>query len=60
MVHSERALSPHWTRRFHDALPGERRLEWLVSQWQTDFYDDPALVELATDLMADWLSLHLR
>lgn len=56
MIHSEKALSPAWARRFHDALEAPRRLHWLESRGQTDFYDEPRLVAQATDLLA----AHLR
>jgi len=59
MVHSERALSPPWARRFHEALPAAKEIVWLESAGQTDFYDDPALVEAAADRLAAWFGRHL-
>lgn len=56
MIHSEKALSPAWARRFYDALKTPRQLHWLESSGQTDFYDDPRLVGQASDLLA----AHLR
>lgn len=58
MIHSERALSPTWARSFHDKLPGPKRMEWLDSKGQTDFYDDPELVEAAADRLARHLKAH--
>jgi hypothetical protein len=55
MVHAEKALSPHWARKFHDALPGEKTIDWLHSEGQTDFYDDPVLVDAASDIVAERL-----
>lgn len=52
MIHSENALSPSWARDFAERLPNGAKLEWLSSQGQTDFYDDPALIAQAADLLA--------
>ncbi|MBS2017438.1 MAG: alpha/beta hydrolase [Deltaproteobacteria bacterium] len=56
MIHSERALSPAWARRFHDQVRTEKSLTWLASRGHTDFYDAPELVAQATDRIA----AHLR
>jgi cephalosporin-C deacetylase-like acetyl esterase len=56
MIHSEAALSPVWARRFHNAITAPKRLEWLASRGQTDFYDDPGLVGQA----ADWLAAQMK
>lgn len=60
MVHSETALSPAWARRFYAALAGPKQLHWLTSRGQVDFYDDPALVAQACDLVAAHMGEHLR
>lgn len=52
MVHSDRALSPAWARKFHEALAAPKRLVWTESKGQTDFYDDPGLVEPAAEVLA--------
>ncbi len=52
LVHSEKALAPLWARRFHDALAGSRQMQWVQSSGQTDFYDDPGLVQLAAEAAA--------
>jgi uncharacterized protein len=59
MVHSERALSPAWARRFYAAVPGDKSLDWIDSQNQVDFYDDPQLVSAACDRVARHLREHL-
>lgn len=53
MIHSERALSPHWAKAFAAGMGTLARLEWVASRGQTDFYDDPALVALAADRLAE-------
>lgn len=60
MVHSEHALSPHWARRYHDALRGPKAMHWIDSEGQTDFYDHPRLVGQSTDRIADHLRTYLR
>jgi hypothetical protein len=53
MIHSERALSPHWARAFADKLGDRAAVHWVESRGQTDFYDDPALVaDVASRLVA--------
>jgi fermentation-respiration switch protein FrsA (DUF1100 family) len=59
MVHSERALSPAWARRFYDALSVPKQLHYLTSGGQVDFYDDPGLVAQASDLVVTHLRAHL-
>lgn len=59
MVHAENALSPQWARQFHAALAGPKALHWLDGPSQVAFYDDPALVGSAADLMAAHLHTNL-
>jgi hypothetical protein len=59
MVHSEKALSPAWARRFHERLQTVKSLDWLASKNQVDFYDDPQLVRAASDRVARHLHDHL-
>ncbi|MEM9458038.1 MAG: dienelactone hydrolase family protein [Myxococcota bacterium] len=59
MIHSERALSPQWARRYHDALTVPKAMHWVESKGQTDFYDHPRLVEESTDRIAEHLHTHL-
>ncbi len=59
MIHSEKALSPHWARKFYDTLPGPKQMHWLESRGQVDFYDEPALVAKASDILAAHLRQHL-
>lgn len=56
MVHSERALSPAWARKFHDAIDSPKQMLWIESQGQTDIYDDGDIVANACDLVV----VHLR
>lgn len=51
MVHADKALSSHWARRFFEMLPGAKSIDWLDSPCQVDFYDQPYLVNAATDLI---------
>lgn len=59
MVHSERALSPAWARAFRAKVEAPATLAWLESRAHTDFYDDPALVAGASDIVAAHLARHL-
>ena len=59
MVHSEKALSPAWARRFFDNLSVPKQLHLLPSQGQVDFYDDPTLVAQASDRVVAHLRTHL-
>lgn len=56
MVHSEKALSPNWARKYYDALSVQKSIHWLESRGQVDFYDHPPLVAAASDIVAE----HLR
>lgn len=56
MIHSENALSPMLARRFHDALVAPKTLEWVASEGQIDFYDDPALIGPAARRIADFIA----
>ncbi len=53
MIHSEKALNPTWARQFFDALNAQKSMEWLLSSGQTDFYDDPGLVNMSADRLAE-------
>jgi hypothetical protein len=59
MIHSEKALSPAWARKFHDQLQVPKRLHWLQSNNQVDFYDRPELVGPASDLLVEHLRAQL-
>ena len=52
MVHAKQALSPRWARQFYEALGSEKSITWMDSRGQTDFYDNPDLVDRATDTVA--------
>lgn len=49
IVHSENALAPALARKFFAGLAGPREEVWLTSVGQIDFYDDPALINAASD-----------
>jgi len=54
LIHSEHALAPALARKFFDALGGQKTIEWLESKGQIDFYDEPSLIAVATDLVAEF------
>jgi fermentation-respiration switch protein FrsA (DUF1100 family) len=56
IIHSEHALAPPLARKFYDALVVRKSAAWLESKGQIDFYDDPALVARACDLLAEWFT----
>ena len=59
MVHAERALSPHWARKFYDALTVPKAIHWLDSPSQVDFYDRVDLVSQSADILAAHLRRHI-
>ncbi len=59
LVHSERALSPAWARRFFAGVQAPKELRWIESRGQVDLYDDPERVDCAADLVAAHLEAHL-
>jgi fermentation-respiration switch protein FrsA (DUF1100 family) len=54
VVHSEHALAPPLARKFFDALGGRKQIEWVESKGQIDFYDEPSLIAVAADLVAEF------
>ncbi|UJR86986.1 alpha/beta hydrolase [Sandaracinus amylolyticus] len=56
LVHSKRALAPALAEKFAAALGGPAKLEWVESQGQIDFYDDPARIEPACDRLAAYFA----
>jgi uncharacterized protein len=59
LVHSEKALAPALARKFFDGLAGPKTIHWLDSKGQVDFYDDPALIAKAADVLAAHFREHL-
>ena len=53
MVHSRNALSPQWAEKFYQTLSGDKRIKWIESKGQVDFYDDPHLVKAALDFITE-------
>ena len=51
-MHSERALTPEFAHAFYAAVRSPKEELWLRSQGQIDFYDDPKLIDPATDAVA--------
>jgi uncharacterized protein len=52
VVHSEHALAPPLARKFFDALGGRKKIVWVESKGQIDFYDEPSLIAVTADLVA--------
>lgn len=59
LIHSEKALSPHWARKYYDALTVPKQIQWLESSGQVEFYDNAALVTKTSDILAEHLRKHL-
>lgn len=59
LVHSEKALAPALARKFFEALAGPKQMHWMPSQGQIDFYDDPRLIQPATDKLVGYFHEHL-
>lgn len=55
LVHSENALAPMLARRLSDNLAGPKEIEWVTSQGQIDFYDDPAIIAPVAKRVAEFL-----
>ena len=45
MIHSQNALSPHWAESFYNNVRAEKSCYLIESSGQTDFYDDPSIVD---------------
>jgi fermentation-respiration switch protein FrsA (DUF1100 family) len=56
LVHSEHALAPPLARNFYAAVNTQKSELWLESQGQIDFYDQPRLIDPATDAIAEHLT----
>jgi fermentation-respiration switch protein FrsA (DUF1100 family) len=52
LVHSDHALAPDLARKFYASVRPPKSEVWLDSQGQIDFYDDPRLIDPATDAIA--------
>ena len=57
LVHSEHALAPPLARNFYAAVNARKRELWLESEGQIDFYDQPRLIDPATDAIAEHLTI---
>jgi fermentation-respiration switch protein FrsA (DUF1100 family) len=56
LVHSEHALAPPLARKFYAGVSAARSELWLDSEGQIDFYDDPRLIDAATDRIATFIT----
>jgi hypothetical protein len=56
LVHSEHALAPPLARNFYAVVKTQKSELWLESQGQIDFYDQPRLIDPATDAIAEHLT----
>ena len=45
MIHSQKALSPHWADRFYNNVKTEKSRHFVESRGQTDFYDNIKIVK---------------
>ena len=57
VVHSEHALMPALARAFYARLTAPKSELWLESQGQIDFYDDPRLIDAASDAVAGFFGV---
>ena len=53
LVHSEHALAPPLARNFYAEVTTTKSELWLESAGQIDFYDDPRLIDPATEAIAE-------
>jgi uncharacterized protein len=54
-IHSNAALAPNWAKTFSERIASKSRFEWFDDVKQTDFYDQPIIVDRAADLVAEHL-----
>ena len=59
VIHSENALAPPLARQFIGGLVAEHDQLWLTSEGQIDFYDDPRLINAASDAIASFVAKSL-
>lgn len=57
VIHSEKALMPALARAFYAKIVAPKAELWLESQGQIDFYDDPRLIDAASDAAAAFFGL---
>jgi fermentation-respiration switch protein FrsA (DUF1100 family) len=56
VVHSDNALAPALARSFVAELTAPHEVLWLESQGQIDFYDDPRLINTASDALVSFFA----
>lgn len=54
LVHSDGCALPDNAKAVHARLAGKKRLDWIDTATQTDFYDVPEYVKTAADRAAAW------
>ncbi len=60
MVHGRKALPPQLAEQFYQSLTTEKSLHWIEQgENQTQFYDDPALINAAFDYLSPSLDRYL-
>jgi hypothetical protein len=56
VIHSENAMIPKLAHSFIERLTSPHEQLWLQSQGQIDFYDDPRLINAASDAIVSFVS----
>jgi fermentation-respiration switch protein FrsA (DUF1100 family) len=60
VIHSENAMLPKLAHNFIERLTSPHEQLWLQSQGQIDFYDDPRLINAASDAIVSFVSKYVR
>lgn len=59
MVHAPQAIAPQWAQQFHAALAAPKVVTQMEAKGQTDFYDNPGLIQSAVRAVAEHLKAAL-
>jgi hypothetical protein len=59
VIHSDTALVPEGARRFHESLPGAKRLHWMNTRQHISFYYEQPVVSEAATQAAGWFRAQL-
>ena len=54
MIHSKKALSLHWARKFYKNFTTEKTYYSIASRGQTDFYDNPFIVNECVRIITNY------
>jgi fermentation-respiration switch protein FrsA (DUF1100 family) len=60
VIHSEHAMLPKLAHSFIAQLSSPHEQLWLESQGQIDFYDDPRLIDAASDAIVSFVDKYVR